>query len=123
MESNFYSKIQTNNFIFDISHSRFYFLLFGREILSLFTNEEAVIEAGLQRTRIMSFSYAVSAFMDCSIAACRGIGKSFVPTLIVVIGSCVFRIVWIYTVFAHFIPYRRCICCTFSPGRSRRLRK
>lgn len=76
--------------------------LFGREFLSLFTNEEAVIEAGLQRTRIMSFSYAVSAFMDCSIAACRGIGKSFVPTLIVVIGSCVFRIVWIYTVFAHF---------------------
>lgn len=102
MESNFYSKIQTNNFIFDISHSRFYFLLFGREFLSLFTNEEAVIEAGRQRTRIMSFSYAVSAFMDCSIAACRGIGKSFVPTLIVVIGSCVFRIVWIYTVFAHF---------------------
>lgn len=29
-ESNFYSKIQTNNFIFDISHSRFYFLLFGK---------------------------------------------------------------------------------------------
>lgn len=102
MESNFYSKIQTNNFIFDISHSRFYFLLFGREFLSLFTNEEAVIEAGRQRTRIMSFSYAVSAFMDCSIADCRGIGKSFVPTLIIVIGSCVFRIVWIYIVFAHF---------------------
>ena len=66
MESSVYSKIQTNNFIFDISHSRFYFLLFGREFLSLFTNEEAVIEAGLQRTRIMSFSYAVSAFMDCT---------------------------------------------------------
>ena len=30
MESNFYSKIQINNFIFDISHSRFYFLLFGK---------------------------------------------------------------------------------------------
>ena len=76
--------------------------LFGREFLSLFANDEAVIEAGLQRTRIMCFSYAVSAFMDCTIAACRGIGKSLAPTVIVIMGSCVFRVAWIYTVFACF---------------------
>ncbi len=76
--------------------------LFGRAFLSLFTNEEAVVEAGLLRTKIMCFSYAVSAFMDCTIAANRGIGKSLVPTIIVIMGSCVFRIAWIYTVFAHF---------------------
>ena len=76
--------------------------LFGREFLSLFANDEAVIEAGLQRTRIMCFSYAFGAFMDCTIAACRGIGKSLVPTVVVIMGSCVFRVVWIYTVFAHF---------------------
>lgn len=76
--------------------------LFGRQFLSLFANEEEVIEAGLQRTRIMCFSYAFSAFMDCSIAACRGIGKSLAPTIIVIMGSCVFRVVWIYTVFACF---------------------
>ena len=75
---------------------------FGREFLSLFANDEAVIAAGLERTRIMAFSYAFSAFMDCTIAACRGIGKSFVPTVIVIVGSCVFRVAWIYTVFAHF---------------------
>lgn len=76
--------------------------IFGRAFLSLFANEEAVIEAGLQRTKIMSFSYAFSAFMDCTIAACRGIGKSLAPTIIVIMGSCVFRVVWIYTIFAHF---------------------
>lgn len=76
--------------------------LFGREFLSMFANEEEVIEAGLQRTRIMSFSYAFSAFMDCTIAASRGIGKSFAPTVIVIMGSCVFRVAWIYTIFAHF---------------------
>ena len=70
--------------------------------LTLFANEEAVIEAGLQRTRIMCFSYAFSDFMDCTIAACRGIGKSLAPTIIVIMGSCVFRVAWIYTVFAHF---------------------
>ena len=76
--------------------------LFGRTFLSLFANDKAVIEAGLQRTRIMSFSYAISAFMDCTIAACRGIGKSLAPTVIVILGSCVFRVAWIYTVFAYF---------------------
>lgn len=76
--------------------------LFGREFLSLFANDTAVIEAGLQRTKIMCFSYAFSAFMDCTIAACRGIGKSFAPTVIVIMGSCVFRVAWIYTVFAYF---------------------
>ena len=76
--------------------------LFGREFLSLFTNDEAVVAAGLQRTQIMGFCYAVSAFMDCTIAANRGIGKSLVPTVIVIMGSCVFRVTWIYTVFAHF---------------------
>ena len=40
--------------------------------------------------------------MDCTIAACRGIGKSLVPTIIVIIGSCAFRVAWIYTVFAYF---------------------
>ena len=44
----------------------------------------------------------IQLFMDGSIAASRGIGKSIPPTIIVILGSCVFRIVWIYTVFAHF---------------------
>lgn len=77
-------------------------LVFGRQFLSLFANEPAVIEAGMQRVRIMGWCYAVSAFMDCTIAASRGLGKSGVPTVIVILGSCVFRVVWVYTVFAHF---------------------
>ena len=40
--------------------------------------------------------------MDCTIAASRGIGKSLVPTVIVILGSCVFRVAWVYTVFAYF---------------------
>jgi Na+-driven multidrug efflux pump len=75
---------------------------FGRPFLSLFATESAVIAAGMHRIRIMGFSYAFSAFMDCAIAASRGIGKSIAPTFIVIMGSCVFRIIWIYTVFAYF---------------------
>lgn len=77
-------------------------LVFGKEFLSLFATKQAVIDAGMERIRIMALSYCISAFMDCSIAASRGIGKSVVPTVVVILGSCVFRIVWVYTVFAHF---------------------
>lgn len=77
-------------------------VLFGRTFLGLFTQDAAVAEAGMYRLRIMGFSYMVSAFMDCTIAASRGLGKSIVPTVIVILGSCVFRVVWVYTVFAWF---------------------
>lgn len=77
-------------------------LVFGRPFLSLFATDPAVIEAGMMRLTIMACSYCVSAFMDAAIAAARGIGKSLWPTVIVIMGSCVFRVVWVYTVFAHF---------------------
>ena len=77
-------------------------VLFGRQFLSLFTTEQAVIEAGMQRLVIMGLCYPVSAFMDCTIAASRGLGRTVMPTVLVILGSCVFRVVWVYTVFAFF---------------------
>ena len=77
-------------------------VLFGRQFLTLFTTDEAVRQAGMARLRVMGFSYMVSVLMDNTIAASRGIGKSLVPTIIVIMGSCVFRVVWVYTVFAYF---------------------
>ena len=74
----------------------------GPAFLALFTTEAAVIDAGMKRVAVMAFAYCVSAFMDCTIAASRGLGKTVVPTVIVVLGSCVFRVVWVYTIFAHF---------------------
>ncbi len=74
----------------------------GPQFLSLFTTEPAVIEAGMRRLTIMGISYGFSAFMDCSIAASRALGKSLAPTIIVIMGSCVFRIIWVYTIFAYF---------------------
>ena len=76
--------------------------VFGREFLALFTTEPAVIDAGMKRVGVMGLAYCISAFMDCTIAASRGLGKTVVPTVIVVLGSCVFRVIWVYTIFAHF---------------------
>ena len=75
---------------------------FGRPFLSLFTRDAAVMDAGMYRLTIMGFSYCVSAFMDCTIAAARAMGKSIAPMFIVIMGSCVFRVIWVYTVFAYF---------------------
>lgn len=79
-----------------------FFLTLGRPFLRIFTNEEQVVDAGYERLKIMAFSYTFSAFMDNTIAASRGIGKSFIPTIIVITGSCVFRVIWVYTIFAYF---------------------
>lgn len=77
-------------------------LFMGPAFLSLFTSDADVVDAGMYRLKIMSVSYAISAFMDCTIAASRGLGKTVVPTIIVIIGSCIFRVIWIYTIFAYF---------------------
>lgn len=77
------------------------FVFFGKGFLFLFTSDAQVVEAGMKRLIIMGFSFGLSAFMDCTIAALRGLGKTIIPTIIVVMGSCVFRIIWVYTVFAH----------------------
>lgn len=75
---------------------------FGPGFLGLFATDAAVIEAGMKRLRIMGICYGFSAFMDNAIAGCRGLGKSLVPMVIVISGSCVFRILWVLTVFAYF---------------------
>lgn len=75
---------------------------FGALFLGLFTGEAAVIAGGMHRLSMMGRFYGISAFMDCTIAASRALGKSLVPTIIVIMGSCVFRVIWIHTVFAHF---------------------
>ena len=56
----------------------------------------------MARLTVMGFSYAISGFMDNAIAGCRGLGKSFVPMIIVISGSCIFRILWVIFVFGHF---------------------
>ena len=74
----------------------------GELFLALFTKDPAVIAAGMKRLTIMGCSYCVSAFMDATIAASRALGKGVMPTIIVIMGSCVFRVIWVHTIFAHF---------------------
>lgn len=76
--------------------------VFRTAFLSMFTSDPAVMKTGYDRISIMALSYCVSAFMDCTTAASRGLGKSIFPTAAVIGGAVVFRIAWIYTIFAYF---------------------
>lgn len=76
--------------------------IFRFNLLYIFTNDPEVVKYGAIRLGILSLTYFLSAFMDNATAAARGLGKTFIPTIIILMGSIVFRIVWIYTVFAHY---------------------
>ncbi len=75
--------------------------LFGRPLLGIYINDSPeAIEFGLERMKFMLIPYFLCGIMDTITGAMRGIGSSLTPMLITIIGVCVFRVVWIYTVFA-----------------------
>ena len=78
------------------------FIIFGHQFLRIFTSDPAVVEAGMHRLRYLGMIYGITALMDCTVAAARALGHGIMPTIIIILGSCVFRIIWIFTIFAHF---------------------
>ena len=73
--------------------------VFGYQILKICVSNEEAISYGLIRIGIVSISYSLCGIMDVSVASLRGLGFSLLPTLVCLLGACVFRIVWIFTVF------------------------
>ena len=83
-----------------------FFSFWEKIFLALFTEDKEVIDAGMSRLLIMGCSYFISSLMDCTIAALRGLGKTIIPMILLVLGSCIFRIIWVYTIFGHFKTIR-----------------
>ena len=74
-------------------------LVFARPLLSLFTNEPQVIEAGLLRVKLLLYAETLNVLMDNLSGAMRGLGKSLVPALTTLICVCGVRIIWVFTGF------------------------
>ena len=75
-----------------------YFL--GPKILSIYITDSAeAITWGMVRMSCLFLPYCLLGLMDVSGGALRGMGVSFVPMVISVVGVCGFRIAWIYTIF------------------------
>lgn len=76
--------------------------IFGYEILKVCVSNEEAISYGLIRLGIVGISYSLCGIMDVTVSSLRGLGFSLLPTIVCLFGACVFRIVWIFTVFkAH----------------------
>lgn len=74
-------------------------VLFGPKLLGIYSTNLLVIEAGMERLRIICSMYALCGMMDVMVGALRGMGYSIVPMFISLIGVCGLRLVWIGTVF------------------------
>lgn len=74
-------------------------ILFGRNLLSIYTNDSAAISAGMTRLYIITGTYTLCGIMDVMVGAIRGIGYTVLPTIVSLIGACALRLVWLATVF------------------------
>ena len=55
---------------------------------------------GLNRMQLVACFYFICGLMDTFSYTMRGLGMAVTPTIISLTGACIFRIVWIYTIFA-----------------------
>ena len=77
-------------------------MIFAIPMLRILTPDEAVIQTTYQ---IMSYFvpyYFTWVLVEVLSAVLRGVGDAVAPVAIIGTGICLFRIIWIATVFAHF---------------------
>ncbi len=75
-------------------------ILFGHQLLGIYSNDPEVIEYGIGRLSVVCFTYFLCGMMDVTCGSIRGMGYSVTPTIVSLAGACGLRILWIFTVFA-----------------------
>ena len=75
-------------------------VLFGRQLLGIYSSDQTVIQYGVKRLTIICTPYFVCGMMDVMVGGLRGMGCSVLPMIVSLTGACALRVVWIYTVFA-----------------------
>lgn len=72
----------------------------GRDLLvRIYTVEPAEIEYAIMRLMCVTPFTCLTISFDVMGSALRGMGRSVVPALLTVVGSVIFRVIWVYTVF------------------------
>ena len=73
--------------------------LLGRQLLGIYSTDAEVVSFGLVRLGVVSVTYCLCGLMDVIAGSVRGMGYSILPMLVSLAGACVFRIIWIFTIF------------------------
>ncbi len=72
---------------------------FSDILLKLYSTDVEVIEYGVLRLSIICTTYCLCGMMDVMVGSLRGMGYSVMPMLVSLSGACLFRVIWIYTIF------------------------
>lgn len=75
--------------------------IFGHQLLGIYTSDAEVIACGIEIFLYTTVTYFLCGLMDLFPGAMRGMGYSFVPMIISIIGTVGLRIVWIFWVFPN----------------------
>ncbi len=75
-------------------------VLAGPKLLQIYSSDPEVISYAMMRMRIINGTYFLCGIMDTMVGGLRGLGYSIVPMLVSLTGACLFRVVWIFSVFA-----------------------
>ena len=73
--------------------------LFGGQLLGIYSSSPEVIQYGLVRLSLVSATYFLCGLMDVFVGSIRGLGYSIMPMLVSLTGACLFRVIWILTIF------------------------
>ena len=71
----------------------------GEYILRLYSSDAEVIAYGVLRLKYICCLYCLCGIMEVMVGCIRGMGYAIMPMIVSLLGACVFRIVWIYTIF------------------------
>ncbi len=76
--------------------------LAGSVLLTLYSPEAEVIQYGLLRLSFVATTYCMCGMMDVMVGILRGMGYSIMPMIVSLTGACLFRVVWIMTIFERY---------------------
>ena len=80
-------------------------VFFGDKLLLIYAsgeNRDLIVQAGMNRLSIIAATYFLCGLMDVGCGILRGMGKAMQPMIVSLLGSCVFRIIWVFTVCPLF---------------------
>ncbi len=75
---------------------------FAGVLLRIYSPDLEVIRFGILRMGYICVTYFLCGMMDVIVGALRGMGYAIMPMLVSLTGACLFRVVWIYTVFQSY---------------------
>lgn len=75
--------------------------IFPRQLLGIFNSDPKVVDAGIFKLILLSWTCVFFGISDTMVGCVRGMGKSLTPTVWNIVCLCGVRLVWVLFVFPH----------------------